>query len=112
MVNRLASARKQLQWRLIIMPRALRILLSALLLTALASSISAQYRLFGPRSPRPTPLPQMRGASAYINRQEPLKVNQSVLKQATSDNVHVRDSSPKQRAYLSVGSKVAADSPI
>ena len=94
------------------MPRALRIFLSALLLTVLASSISAQFRLFGPRSPRPTPLPKMRGASAYINRQEPLKVNQSVLKQATPDNVHVRVSLPKQRAYLMVGEQIAADSPI
>jgi lipoprotein-anchoring transpeptidase ErfK/SrfK len=94
------------------MPRALRTLLSALLLTALASSISAQFRLFGPRSPRPTPQPKMRSASAYISRQEPLKVNQSVLKQTTPDNVHVRVSLPKQRAYLMVGEQIAADSPI
>jgi len=94
------------------MPRALRILLSALLLTALASSISAQFRLFGPRSPRPTPLPRMRGASAYISTQPPLKVNQSVLRQATPDNVHVRVSIPRQRAYLMVGEQIAADSPI
>ena len=94
------------------MPRALRIFLSALLLTTLASSISAQFRLFGPRSPRPTPLPKMRGASAYINRQEPLKVNQSVLRQVTPDNVHVRVSLPRQRAYLMVGDQIAADSPI
>ena len=94
------------------MPRVLRIFLSALFLTALASSISAQFRLFGPRSPRPTPLPKMRGASAYISRQEPLKVNQSVLKQATPDNVHVRVSIPRQRAYLMVGEQIAADSPI
>src|SRR5215510_11946676 len=94
------------------MPRALRTFLITLLLTALASSISAQFRLFGPRSPRPTPLPKMRGASAYISRQQPLKVNQSVLRQATSDNVHVRVSLPKQRAYLMVGDEVAADSPI
>jgi lipoprotein-anchoring transpeptidase ErfK/SrfK len=94
------------------MLRALRIFLSALLLTALASSISAQFRLFGPRSPRPTPQPKMRGASAYISRQPPLKVNQSVLRQATSDNVHVRVSLPRQRAYLLVGDQIAADSPI
>jgi lipoprotein-anchoring transpeptidase ErfK/SrfK len=94
------------------MPRALRIFLSALLLTVLASSISAQFRLFGPRSPRPTPLPKMRAASAYISSQPPLKVNQSVLRQATPDNVHVRVSIPKQRAYLMVGEQVAADSPI
>ena len=95
------------------MPRALRVFLSALLLTALASSISAQFRLFGPRSPRPTPQPrQMRSASAYISTQAPLKVNQSVLRQATSDNVHVRVSLPRQRAYLMVGDQIAADSPI
>src|SRR5262245_52526541 len=94
------------------MPRALPTLLCALLLTALASSISAQFRLFGPRSPRPTPQPKMRSGSAYLSRQEPYKVIQSVLKQATPDNVRVRVSIPKQRAYLMVGDQVAADSPI
>jgi len=94
------------------MPGALRTLLCALLLTALAPSISAQFRLFGPRSPKPTPQPKMRKASAYISRQEPLKVNQSVLNQASPDNVHVRVSLPRQRAYLMVGDEVAADSPI
>ena len=94
------------------MPGALRTLVCMVLVTALASSISAQFRLFGPRSPRPTPLPKMRGASAYISRQPPLKVNQSVLRQATPDNVHVRVSLPKQRAYLMVGQQIAADSPI
>jgi lipoprotein-anchoring transpeptidase ErfK/SrfK len=94
------------------MPGTLRTVLCALLLTALASSISAQFRLFGPRSPKPTPQPKMRSASSYISRQEPLKVNQSVLNQATPDNVHVRVSLPKQRAYLMVGEQIAADSPI
>ena len=95
------------------MPGTLRTLLCALLLTVLASSISAQFRLFGPRSPKPAPQPrQMRSASAYISRQEPLKVNQSVLRQATPDNVRVRVSLPKQRAYLMVGDEIAADSPI
>src|SRR5262245_4597051 len=95
------------------MPRALRLFRSALLLTAFASSISAQFRLFGPRSPRPTPQPkQMRKASSYISSQPPLKVNQSVLNQATPDNVHVRVSIPRQRAYLMVGEEVAADRPI
>jgi L,D-transpeptidase catalytic domain. len=95
------------------MPRALRTLLCALLLTALASSISAQFRLFGPRSPRPTPQPNSRcAASAYISSQPPLKVNQSLLKQATPDNVHVVVSLPKQRAYLMIGEQIVADSPI
>src|SRR5207249_11843503 len=93
------------------MPGALRTVLCALLLTALASSISAQFRLFGPRSPKPTPQP-MRKASADISRQEPLKVNQSLLKQATPDNVHVVVSLPKQRAYLMIGEEIVADSPI
>jgi lipoprotein-anchoring transpeptidase ErfK/SrfK len=92
---------------------ARRTFLCAVLLTVVVSSISAQFRLFGPRSPRPTPEPrQMRKASSYISRQEPLKVNQSVLRQATPDNVHVRVSLPRQRAYLMVGDEVAADSPI
>jgi lipoprotein-anchoring transpeptidase ErfK/SrfK len=92
------------------MPGRLRILLYAVLLTGLASSISAQFRLFGPRH-KPTPQP-MRKASAYISRQAPLKVNQSLLKQATPDNVHVVVSLPKQRAYLKIGDQVVADSPI
>ena len=95
------------------MPRSLRTLLCALLLTALASSISAQFRLFGPRSPRPAAQPQqMRSASAYISHQQPLKVNQSLLRQATPDNVHVVVSLPKQRAYLMIGEQIVADSPI
>src|SRR5438876_8879096 len=92
------------------MPGKLRILLCTILLTALASSISAQFRLFGPRQ-KPTPQP-MRKASAYISRQEPLKVNQSLLKQATPDNAHVVVSLPRQRAYLKIGDEVVADSPI
>jgi lipoprotein-anchoring transpeptidase ErfK/SrfK len=85
-------------------------LLCAVLLTGLVSSISAQFRLFGPRQ-KPTPQP-MRQASAYISRQQPLKVNQSLLKQATPDNVHVIVSLPKQRAYLMIGEQIVADSPI
>ncbi len=92
------------------MPGRLRILVYAVLFTGLASSISAQFRLFGPRQ-RPTPKP-MRKASAYISRQDPLKVNQSLLNQATPDNVHVVVSLPKQRAYLMIGEQIVADSPI
>jgi lipoprotein-anchoring transpeptidase ErfK/SrfK len=95
------------------MAAGLRTLLCALLLMGLASSISGQFRLFGPRSPRPSPQPkQMRKASAYISRQEPLKVNQSLLKQATSDNTHIVVSLSKQRAYLMIGDDVVADGPI
>ncbi|PYK20223.1 MAG: hypothetical protein DME56_07990 [Verrucomicrobia bacterium] len=93
-----------------LMPGTLRILLCTILLTGLASSISAQFRLFGPRQ-KPTPQP-MRKASAYISRQEPFKVNQSLLKQATPDNTRIVVSIPKQRAYLMIGDQVVADGPI
>ena len=54
----------------------------------------------------------LRRANELIRRQEPLKVNRSVLKRATPDTVRVVVSLPKQRAYLMVGDEVAADSPI
>src|SRR5246127_2677625 len=95
------------------MPGAIRTLLCTLLLMGLSSSISAQFRLFGSRSPKPAPQPrQMRTASAYISRQEPLKVNQSLLKQATPDNTHIVVSLSKQRAYLMIGDAIVADGPI
>ena len=79
-----------------------------LILTALACSVSAQIRLFGPK---PTPQP-MRKASDLIRRQEPVKINQSLLKEATPDNVHVVVSLPKQRAFLMIGDQIVIDSPI
>jgi L,D-transpeptidase catalytic domain len=92
---------------------AIRTLLCTLLLMGLVSSISAQFRLFGSRSPKPAPQPrQMRTASAYISRQEPLKVNQSLLKQATPDNTQIVVSLSKQRAYLMIGDAIVADGPI
>jgi lipoprotein-anchoring transpeptidase ErfK/SrfK len=54
----------------------------------------------------------MRKASDLIRRQDPLKVNQGVLKQCTPDNVHIFVSLSKQRAYLMLGDQVAADGPI
>ena len=54
----------------------------------------------------------MRRASELISRQPPLKVNQSLLKQATPDNTHIVVSIPKQRAYLMIDDKVVADGPI
>jgi lipoprotein-anchoring transpeptidase ErfK/SrfK len=79
-----------------------------LILAALACSISAQIRLFGPK---PTPQP-MRKASDLIRRQEPVKINQSLLTEATPDNVHVVVSLPKQRAFLMTGDQIVIDSPI
>ena len=79
-----------------------------LILATLACSVSAQIRLFGPK---PTPQP-MRKASDLIRRQEPVKINQSLLKEATPDNVHVVVSLPKQRAFLMTGDQIVIDSPI
>lgn len=79
-----------------------------LILAAFACSVSAQIRLFGPK---PTPQP-MRKASDLIRRQEPVKINQSLLKEATPDNVHVVISLPKQRAFLMTGDQIVIDSPI
>jgi lipoprotein-anchoring transpeptidase ErfK/SrfK len=76
----------------------------------------AHGQFFKPKPPKlqPATAPQQpqRKASDLIHRQEPLKINQSILKQATPDNVHVVVSIPKQRARLMVGEQIAADSPI
>src|SRR5947208_5307010 len=82
------------------------------LLTAFVSSASGQFHL-GPKSRQPSPTPPpMRKASDLIRRQEPLKVNQSLLKQATQDNTRIVVSIPKQRAYLMIGEQIVADGPI
>jgi lipoprotein-anchoring transpeptidase ErfK/SrfK len=56
--------------------------------------------------------PQMRKPADLIRKQEPLKVNQSLLKQATPDNTHIVVSIPKQRAYLMIGEQIVADGPV
>src|SRR6266508_2005237 len=84
-----------------------------LILAALACSVSAQIRLFGPKPTPQNPAPQtIRKASDLIRRQEPVKINQSLLKEATPDAVHVVVSLPKQRAYLMIGEQIVIDSPI
>src|SRR5438552_16099624 len=83
--------------------------LFAVLLTGLVCSVSGQLRLF---HPAPKPPQTMRKASDLIRRQEPLKVNQPLLKQATADNTHIVVSIPKQRAYLMVGEQIVADGPV
>src|SRR5437867_13425653 len=106
----LDSACEQLQWRLI-MRATIRILFSALLLAGITGSMNGQFRLFGPRQPKPTP-PPVRKASEYSTRQAPLKVNQSWLKQATPDNTHIVVSIPRQRASLKSGERSVTDDSI
>jgi lipoprotein-anchoring transpeptidase ErfK/SrfK len=86
------------------------------LLVTMAAVAHAQ--LFRPRSPSPqqSPAPAaaqpLRKASDLIRKQEPLKVNQALLKQATPDNTHIVVSIPKQRAYLMIGDQIVADGPV
>src|SRR6267378_4291377 len=87
------------------------ILICAILLSVLTSSLDAQFHLFGPRTTKPTPQP-VRKASEFISRQAPVKVNQSLLKQATPDNTRIVVSIPKQRAYLMIGDQIVADGPV
>src|ERR1700756_3592276 len=87
-------------------------LIRLVLLATVVSSASGQFHL----GPKPRQLsaspPPMRKASTFIQRQPPLKVNQSLLKQATPDNTHILVSIPKQRAYLMIGDQVVSDGPI
>ena len=78
----------------------------AVLVSALAYSASSATRP-APAAPQP-----LRKASDLIRRQEPVKINQSLLKQATPDAMHVVVSLPKQRAYLMIGEQIVIDSPI
>src|SRR5437660_11191757 len=87
------------------------ILVCAILLSVLTSPLDAQFHLFGPRKPKPTPQP-VRKASEFISRQAPMKVNQNLLKQATPDNTRIVVSIPKQRAYLMIGEEIVADGPV
>src|SRR6266567_5276078 len=82
---------------------------ASVILAALACSVSGQLRL---TRPAPSPPQTMRKASDLIRRQEPVKINQSLLKEATPDNVHVVVSLPKQRAFLMIGDQIVIDSPI
>ena len=63
----------------------------------------AYAQLFGPKMKKPIEL---------IQKQAPLKINQSLLRQATSENTHIVVSIPKQRAYLMIGEQIVVDGPI
>jgi lipoprotein-anchoring transpeptidase ErfK/SrfK len=101
-------------------PRFARILVIGLVMAAAVAY--GQFRMPTPTQVRPgrspmtvraaIPVQPMRKPAELIQRQAPLKINQSVLKQLTSDSVRVVVSIPKQRAYLMVGDQIAADSPI
>jgi lipoprotein-anchoring transpeptidase ErfK/SrfK len=100
------------------MPAKFSILLRLVLLAGVASSLNGQI-LFGPKRATPKPAPPksaapkpMRKASDLISRQEPVKINTSLLKQISPDSVRIVISLPKQRAYLLLGEEIVIDSPI
>ena len=103
------------------MPLQVRLITVGAILLPIAGLAVAQNRfptLPPNRSPQPqarsspAPTPQFRKASELIRKQEPLKVNQKLLKQTSPDQVHVIVSLPKQRAYLMLAEEVVIDSPI
>jgi lipoprotein-anchoring transpeptidase ErfK/SrfK len=105
------------------MPAKFSILFRAALLVGVVCSLNGQI-LYSPRpaaprqvaprqvAPKPPAPKPMRKASELISRQEPVKINNSLLKQITPDSVHVVISLPKQRAYLMMGDESVIDSPI
>jgi len=78
-------------------------LTTTIVLVAVALAGLAKGQLFGPKMKKPAEL---------IRKQEPMKVNQNLLKQTTADNTHIVVSIPKQRAYLMMGENIVADAPI
>ena len=80
--------------------------------TASSPIVHAEWRLFAPRHATPAQTQPVRKATELIRRQESVKINQSLLPQATPDNVRVVISLPKQRAYLMIEDQVVIDSPI
>jgi lipoprotein-anchoring transpeptidase ErfK/SrfK len=91
------------------MPPNLSRLLCAIVLIVPAAAMSAQMRPTPPPAPPAQPL---RKASDLIRKQDPLKVNQALLKQITPDQAHIVVSLPKQRAYLMLAQQIVIDSPI
>jgi lipoprotein-anchoring transpeptidase ErfK/SrfK len=100
LVARLDQSRKQLRWQFM-KPTSPGIIGASVALVVIARITSGQ-----------APQTQMRKPSELIRKQEPLKVNQALLKQAAADNTHIVVSIPRQRAYLMIGQQIGADGPI
>src|SRR5436309_4726133 len=72
------------------MPAKFQILLRAVLLVGVACSLNGQI-LFGSKraTPKPAAPKPMRKASELISKQEPVKINTSLIKQITPDTVRI-----------------------
>jgi lipoprotein-anchoring transpeptidase ErfK/SrfK len=58
------------------------------------------------------PATPMRKPAELIRKQDAIKINQGLLKQASVDQVQILISIPKQRAYLMLNEQIVIDSPI
>src|SRR5260370_13687459 len=105
LVSRVDSKSESLQSRLI-MAGALPGNFCAVLLAVLVSFANGQTR------PAPASPQTLRKASDLIRKQEPVKINQFLLKQVVPDSVHLVVSLTKQRASLMTGDQIVIDSPI
>jgi lipoprotein-anchoring transpeptidase ErfK/SrfK len=105
------------------MRRTLLLATCALCLIGSAILTDAQLRRSPPPHPRSTPAPPqirstpappqpMRKPADLIRKQEPVKIDQSLLKQCAPDNVHIVVSIPKQRAYLMLNQQIVIDGPV
>ena len=98
--------------------RARLIILAALLAMGRESGAQTRWATPLPRSMQPQPRmvaappTQFRKANELIRRQEPTKINQGLLKQATPDQVRIVVSLTRQRALLLLGEQIVIDSPI
>lgn len=98
------------------------LLIAALVFAGVQSMPAQQIRRFAsptpamkaraPGQPPRTAAQPMRKPADLIHRQDPITINQALLGQVSTDDVHVIVSLPKQRAYLMTGEQVIIDSPI
>ena len=79
----------------------------ALILVGAQISFGQTWRPVQPAGAQP-----LRKAADLIHKQDPVRINQSLLEQMTPDAVHILVSIPKQRAYLMTGEQIVIDSPI
>jgi lipoprotein-anchoring transpeptidase ErfK/SrfK len=77
-----------------------------------AALIGTAVLMSAQTQPSPTPAQPLRKASDLIRKQDPLKVNQALLKQLTPNQARIVVSLPKQRAYLMLAEQIVIDSPI
>ncbi len=82
-------------------------------LPILAAALLASHVLAQGAKPASTPPKKtQKKAAELINKQEPPRIYERVLNQATRENISVAISLGKQRAYFLVAGEVAIDAPI